>query len=167
MQTEVKQKYDVSEEPPPLPPAPHFDLASIAEAKPVQPLRRRRIPRFSPGVLRLATAVLAGFGVLVLGIATMARLNNQINVAPASTTASQPGEPIDDASSDVDTDSASAAFNNSSSLVVTERHRHRGRHHMRGTRDMFEQNFVGPPMFGFEEPPVNGRTRARLVTVIQ
>jgi hypothetical protein len=112
-------------------------------------------------------AVFAGIIVMVLGIATMARLNKQINAAPAAPEAAQAADSVDDASADVDTDSSPAALPNSSPLVGTERRRHRGRHIIRAPREMYEESFIGPPMFGFEQPPANARTRARLVTVIQ
>ena len=161
MQTELKDKYDFSDEPP-LPPAANFDLASIEEAKPVEPLRQRRISPYPRRVLRLGMAVFAGFMVMVLGIATMARLNNQINVAPASGETSETADATEDSSADVETESATAAGPNSSPLVVTERRRHRGRRYIRVPSEMFERE-----MFELQQPPLAGRPRARLVTVIQ
>jgi hypothetical protein len=161
MQTELKDKHGFSEEPP-LPPAPNFNLASIEEAKPVEPLRQRRIPRFPRGGLRLGMAIFAGFTVMALGIATMARLDHQINVAPASAETSDTADAAEDSSADVATESAPAVSPNSSPSVVTERRRHRGHRYTRVPREMF-----GPEMFELEQPPVAGRPRARLVTVIQ
>jgi hypothetical protein len=152
MHTELKYKYDLSEQPP-LPPAPHFDLASIAAAKRVQPLRRPRILRYScdvlrprgvlrqRGVLRLGTAVLAAFMMMVLGMATMARLNKQINVAPTTQETSEPADASVVALPAVETEST-PMVSGDDPLVSTDRRRHRGRRHIRVLREMFE-----PPMF--------------------
>lgn len=161
MQTELRDKHDFSEELP-LPPTPHFDLASIAEAKPVQPLRRRRIPRYSSGMLRLGTAIFAGLIVMVFGVATMARLNKQINAGLASAAKAESAAATADAAPDVDAESIPVASPNDQGLVGTERRRHRGPRHFRAPREMFE-----PQMFEFDQPPIYGRPRARLVTVIQ
>jgi hypothetical protein len=161
MHTELTDKHDFSEEPP-LPPAAHFDLASIKGAKPVQQLRPRRISRYPRSVLRLGTGIFAGLMVMVLGIATMAHLNNQLNAAPATLRTSETAEATDDASPNAETESAPAAAPDSSPLVLTERRRHRGRRHIRLPREMFDLD--QPPVIG---PPVIGKTRARLVTVIQ
>src|SRR5262252_5732225 len=108
MQTEVIDKYDLANEPPP-PPTPHFDLASIAEAKPVQPLRRRRPALHSRAALRLGTAVLASLLVMFLGIATMARLNKQISVASAPPATFETADDTVDASPDIETESTSTS----------------------------------------------------------
>jgi hypothetical protein len=159
MHTDVKHKHDFSAEPP-LPPAPHFDLASIEEAKPVQPLSRRQIFRYPRGLLR-GSAVFAGLLVMVLEVATMARLNKQLNAAPTPQDASETAEATEDAPPDA---APVAASPGGSPLVLTESRRHRGRRHIRVPRQMFE--FEQPPMLG-EQPPMLGRPRARLVTVIQ
>lgn len=167
MQTEVKDKHHFSyfsfsyfSEEPPLPPAPHFDSASIAEAKPVQPLLRSRNLRYSRTVLRLGTAVLAGLTVMVLAIGTMARLNsevhNQTKFAPAPET-SQAADATPADSPNIEAESTPMAPGNVAPLVGAERRRHGGPHHFRAPRDMFE----------IEQEPVYGRPRARLVTVIQ
>jgi cytoskeletal protein RodZ len=161
MQTEITDKYDLANEPPP-PPTPHFDLASIAEAKPVQPLRRRRSPLPSRAVLRLGTAVLAGLLVLFLGIATMARLNKRISVASAPPETSERADDTVAASPEIETESTSTSSPGTLPLVVTERRRHHGYRHMRMPREVFE-----PEMFQINPAPVYGRPRARLVTVIQ
>ena len=158
MQTEINDQYDFSAAAPPLPPPPHFDLASIEVAKPVQPLRKRRVSPRPRGVLRFGTAVFAGLMMMLLGIATMARLNNQINAAAAPTPeVSETADAADDASPEVETASDPAVWPNSPSLVVPERRRHRARHYIRLPRETFD----------FDQLPPNGRPRPRLVTVIQ
>lgn len=142
MHTELEYKCNYPGAPP-LPPPPHFDLDSIAAAKRVQPLRRPRVSRYSGGVLRLGTAFLAGVMVMSLGIATMARLNKQIDVAPAKEETSEPADAPVDASAAVETESTLAASSDDlPPLVITDRRRHRARRHIRIPREMFEQ-----PMF--------------------
>jgi len=162
MHTELKDKYDVSEEP--LPPTPHFDSASVAAAKPVQPLSRSRHLQYSRALVRLATAVFAGLIVMALGIATMAHLNNQVNkqvnVAPATPEISETADATDESPA-IETEATPLASRDGAS-VGTDRRRHRTRHHFRVPREMFE-----PEMFEFDQPSAYGRPRARLVTVIQ
>jgi hypothetical protein len=158
MQTEINDQYDLLAAAPPLPPPPHFDSASIEEAKPVQLLRKRRVSQPPRGVVRFGTAVFAGLMVMLLGIATMARLNNQINAAATATPeASETADAADGASADVETASDPAAWPNSPSLVVPERRRHRARHYIRLPRETFD----------FDQLPASGRPKPRLVTVIQ
>ena len=104
---------------------------------------------------------------MVFGVATMARLNNQINAGLASAVraepaAAEPAAATADAAPDVDAESIPVASPNDQGLVSTDRRRHRGHRHFRAPREMF-----GPQMFEFDEPPIYGRPRARLVTVIQ
>ena len=156
MHTELKYKREFSE-PPPLPPTPHFDLASIAAAKPVQRLRWPQRLRYSRvvlrprGLLRPGTAVLAGILVMGVGIATMARLNEQINVALAGQQTSetvagqQTSETVDataDAAPEVEMESTPVSLPNDLPLAGNDMRRHRGRRHLRVPREMF-----GPPMF--------------------
>jgi len=163
MQTELKDKYAFSEGPP-LPPAPHFDSASIAAAKRVQPLRWRRISRYSRDVLRPRTELFAGLLMMVLGIATMAGLNKQKNVAPATPVTAEMAEANVDGAPDVGTDSTAMASPNGSLSVVTDRRRHPGRRHAR-LLGMFDP---GAEAVTFEDQPsVYGRNRARLVKVAQ
>jgi hypothetical protein len=163
MHTEIKEQYDFSA-PPPVPPPPHFDLASIEVAKPVEPLRKRLISQNPWRVLRFG-AIAAGVMMMILGIATMARLNNQLNnqtkAAPSATPETiATADASQDASASVETESAPGAWSNTLPSVVRERRRHRAPRYLRAPREMFD----------LEQPPVNGmngKPRARLVTVIQ
>src|SRR5215471_1978353 len=157
MQTELKDKYNFSEGPP-LPPAPHFDSASIAAAKRVQPLRWRRISRYSRDVLRPRTELLAGLLMMVLGVVTMAGLNKQVNVAPATPVTAEMAEATVDSAPDAETAMGSP---DGPLSVVTDRRRHRGRRHIR-LLQMADSGMSEAGMFE-DQPSVYGRNRARLV----
>jgi len=163
MQTELKDKYTFPAGPP-LPPAPHFDSASIAAAKRVQPLRWRRISRYSRDVLRPRTELFAGLLMMVLGIATMAGLNKQKHLVPATPVTAEMAESNVYDAPDVDTESTAMASPNGSLSVVTDRRRHRGRRHTRLV-EMFDSG-AEAGMFE-DQPSVYGRNRARLVKVAQ
>jgi len=156
MHTELKYKPDFFSEPPPLPPTPHFDLASIAAAKRVQPLRWRRILRYSRDLLRPGTAVL----LIVLGVASMAQWNKPMKVAPATPVTAKTAEAAVDGAPDLDTESSPVASLNGQPIVVTEGRRHRRPHPV--PREMFDSG-----MLEFDHGSVYEKSRARLVKVAQ
>jgi hypothetical protein len=156
MHTELKYKRDFFPEPPPLPPTPHFDLASIAAAKPVQPLRWRRTLRYSRDLLRPGTAVL----LIVLGIATMAQWNKPMNVAPATRVTAGTAAAAVDSSPDVDMESTRVASLNGQPIVISDGRRHRRHHPV--PREMFDSG-----MYDSDQPSVYATSRARLVRVAQ
>lgn len=159
MQTVLKDKHDFSG-PPPVPPPPHFDSASIAAAKRVRPLRGPRILRYSRGVLRprgvpgqrgmlqLGTGFLAGFMMMALGMATMARLNKQVKVGSTTQETSERAEATVDALPVLETASTPTVSGDDmvsredDPSVGTDRRRHRGRRHIRVLHEMLET-----PMF--------------------
>ncbi|HEX3086698.1 MAG TPA: hypothetical protein VHP99_19330 [Pyrinomonadaceae bacterium] len=155
MHTEMKDHYDCSVAAQ-FPPTPHFDSESIEQAKPVEPLRRIRFAKISRRGLQFGTAILVGLMFVVLEIATVARLNRQINAASATPEISntvattQATTSNDDSAAEV----PSVAPINTATLGGKELRRGRIRRQ------------VQPPrVFEFDQTPLTGKPKARLVTV--
>jgi hypothetical protein len=154
MNTEMKDHYSCSAAGQ-FPPAPHFDSASIEQAKPVEPLRRTRFAKISHRGLQFGAAILVGLMFVVLEIATMARLNTQINAASATpeisnTVAATEATSNDESAAEV----PSVAPINTATLGVKELRRGRIR-----------RQVPLPRAFEFDQPPLTGKPKARLVGV--
>jgi hypothetical protein len=153
MQTDLRGNYDFLEDRP-LPPTPHFDSASIEDAKPVQPLRKNRLAKEPRLVLRFSTAIFAVLMVVVLGIGAMARLHQYPDLPSTTPSDSEPTVATDSSSDDPEaTDSASVMLPKKVNGV--RRHRHR---YFQPRPEMFEID---------DQPLLGGKPRPRLVTVIQ
>ena len=140
----------------PFPPAPHFDSASIEQAKPVEPLRRRRFAKSASRGLRLGMAIIVGLMFVILEITTMARLHRQINASSATHEISEPVATNETVSADESAaEVPSVAPVNTSTLAVNEVRRHRVRRHV-----------LAPRVVAFDQAPLTGRPKARLVAVI-
>ena len=155
MHTEMKDHNDCSVAAGFLP-TPHFDSASIEQAKPVEPLRRTRFAKISHRGLQFGAAILVGLMFVVLEIATMARLNRQINAASAMQEISNPVAANEATSNDEPAaEVSSVAPINTATLGAKELRRGRIRRQVQL-----------PRAFEFDQPPLTGKPKARLVTVV-
>ena len=157
MHTEMKDHYDCSVAPR-FPLTPHFDSASIEQAKPVEPLRRIRFAKISRRGLQFGTAILVGLMFVVLEIATAARLNRQINAASAtpeiSNTVAATEATAEAASNESAAEVSSVAPINTATLEGKESRRGRIR-----------RQAQLPRVFEFDQLPLTGKPKARLVAV--
>ncbi len=155
MHTEMKDHYDCSVAARVLP-TPHFDSASIEQAKPVEPLRRIRYAKISHRGLQFGTAILVGLMFVVLEIATMARLNRQINAASATPEISNTVAATEATSNDEPAvEVSSVAPIKTATLGGKELRRGRIRRQVQLPRG-----------FEFDHPPSTGKPKARLVAVV-
>jgi hypothetical protein len=155
MRDEITDNYDRSAAAP-FPATPHFDSASIEQAKPVERLRPTRLAKNSRRRLQFGVAILIGVMFVVLETATVARLNRQIKAASATPEISNTSAATDATSNDESAaEVSSVAPMNPPTLAVKELGR--GRIHRR----------VQPPLvFEFDQSPLTGKPKARLVGVV-
>ena len=159
MKTDTEAIYDCSA-PLPVLAAPHFDSASIEHAKSVEPLSqplsepragKRRYRRY----LTVA-AILIGVMFVVLEVATVIRLNRQLEVSSSfdevgRTPVAAETETADESNKE---DSSAGAIDKPPVVTVM-----RSRRAARRTPVL--------PMFDASQPPLSSRGKARLVAVIK
>jgi len=154
MRTQMKDRYDSSVAAR-FPPTPHFDSASIEQAKPVEPLRRRRFAKVSRRGLQFGAAILVGLMFVGIEIATVARLNRQINAASATPETSNTVAATEASTSDgLAAEVPATAPINAATLGGKEPRRRRVRRQVQL-----------PRVFESDQPSLTGKPKARLVSV--
>src|SRR5689334_3946186 len=152
MQTDTKANYD-SSAPVPIPSTPHFDSASIENAKLVEPLSGEKTRKGRNRRLLTVGAILIGVMFVVLEVATFARLNRQLAMPSSTDEVSQ--TPVASGTADEPTKEISPAVEIAKPVVSPVR----SRRAVRITQP--------PPILETGQRSLNGSRKARLVGVIR
>jgi hypothetical protein len=159
MKTNTEANYDCSA-PVPLLAAPHFDSASIEQAKSVEPLSQPLSERsgnrhYNHRRFLTVAAILIGVMFVVLEVATVIHLNRQLDVSSSFDEVSRPVAAETETADESNKEDSSAGAIDKPPVVTVMRSRRAARR----TQAL--------PTFDAGQRPSSSRSKARLVAVIK
>ena len=154
MYPDTKDKRNNGPWPVPLPRTPHFDAASIEQAQPVEPLRRRRLINNPSRVLRFAVVILASLLFVVVELTTVAHLNRQLDKSSSAPEIGNAAVATAVGLADPSIKDVSAEAPSNTSAVAPIR------------KEGIRRKAPGPKVFYVAQEALPGKPRPRLVAVI-